>query len=357
MSYIDPHFRTTDIGDDDIRPLFKISVHSHVKEDVETPEPPKIPDSEPESKKQDIPAPFDAVLPTPIATIAVEDANPQLETISRNKSRDSENRRTLRRIIFWVLGIIAMLGILVYIFLRDSEDDEELQITVENVAEPLAVQTLAPEVPEEPAVAPKPYVVLTDTVINGVSLSIFEPCNATPVLSVGAQVLEDSTAVFVAQAADIRRDNGEIVGSYVVEGELISRGQSKSGFCAIVAGNVTVGVADATPYLEKAIEADGYFFRQFPLVVGRQLVENRQTGKSLRKALAELNGSIVVVMSKTRLSFHDFSQALVDLGVSNAIYLVGSTSHGFAKDFDGKRIEFGKLSGQFAPKTNYIVWK
>ena len=159
------------------------------------------------------------------------------------------------------------------------------------------------------------------------------------------------------QAADIRGDNGGIVGAYVVEGNLVSKGQAKSGFCAIIDGNITIGVADATPFLEKAIESDGYFFRQYPLVVGNQLVENKPKGRSLRKALAEWNGTTVVLLSRSRLTFHDFAQTLVDMGVANAIYLVGSEAFGFAVDSEGNRTEFGKEAPSPEASTNYIIWR
>lgn len=201
------------------------------------------------------------------------------------------------------------------------------------------------------------YVAVSDTTIDGNSFSIFTPVNVSPMLHVGSDILSDSTAIFVVQAADIRGDNGKIVGAYVLEGELVSRGQTKSGYCAIIGGKISVGVADSTPLLEQALETDGYFFRQYPLVVANQIVENKPKGRSLRKALAELNGEIVVIMSHDRLSFHDFSQSLVDMGVSNAIYLIGSSAYGFARDADGRKIEFGRIAENSEPNTNYIVWK
>lgn len=201
------------------------------------------------------------------------------------------------------------------------------------------------------------FVSLSDTVVNKVGLSIFKPINLSPTLQIGTEVLDDSTARFVVQAADVRGDNGGIVGAYVNKGELISKGQAKSGFCAIIGGKINIGVADATPFLEQALEADGYFFRQYPLVVANQIVENKPKGKSLRKALAELDGEPVVIMSREGMTFHDFSQSLVDLGVTNAIYLVGSNVYGFAVGEDGTKIEFGERLQEMHQNTNYIVWR
>ena len=228
----------------------------------------------------------------------------------------------------------------------DTADSEELAVTQEAAA------------PGDTAtVVKKGYVEITDTIVGNVPLVILTPRDATPKLHIGIDVLQTPDVVMAMQAADIRGDNGGIVGAYVVEGNLVSKGQAKSGFCAIIDGNITIGVADATPFLEKAIESDGYFFRQYPLVVGNQLVENKPKGRSLRKALAEWNGTTVVVLSHSRLTFHDFAQTLVDLGVANAIYLVGSEAFGFAVDSEGNRTEFGKEAPSPEASTNYIIWR
>ena len=61
-------------------------------------------------------------------------------------------------------------------------------------------------------------------------------------------------------------------------------------------------------------------------------------------------------------SLHDFAQALVDLGVDHAVYLVGSSAYGWAIDQEGIRHEFGDnnyyTGRRRMPKnTSYIVWR
>ena len=208
------------------------------------------------------------------------------------------------------------------------------------------------------ALHPRAYVTVRDTVVGSARLTILTPENAAAELLVGVDELSDSTIVMAFQAADIRADNGEIVSAFVSRGELLSTGQRKAGFCAIVDGKITLGVADATPCFEQALTSGGYFFRQYPLVVGNQVVENKPKGKSIRRALAELGGREVVIISRNELTFGQFSQALVDLGVTTAIYLVGSTSYGRAVIATGDTLTMNDSFVHGAPQNiNFIVWK
>lgn len=228
---------------------------------------------------------------------------------------------------------------------RLNEEKTELSIKTSNSVENTEdVKTLA-------------FTIKTDTIVDGIGLSVLTPNNATPVLEIGNECTNDTTIILMAQAADVRGDNGGIVGSFVVNGELVSKGEAKAGFCSIVNGKLTVGVADATPMFEQALMSNGYFFRQYPLVVGGQIVENKPKGKSIRKALVESDGKISVVVSRERLTFHDFSQALADVGVSNAIYLVGGDAYGRYVDAEGTSFTFGHEWDKNIDNVNYIVWR
>ncbi len=198
-----------------------------------------------------------------------------------------------------------------------------------------------------------------DTVINDIPLAVFIPHNAVPSLHVGRLDPADTTIVFAAQAADIRADNGGIVGAYVLNGKPLAWGLSKRGYCALIDGEVIVGVADNSPLFERATECGGSFFRQYALVDNGRLVENEPKNKSIRRALCDRRGEIMVVSSLTPESFHDFAQALVDLGVDRAIYLVGSSSYGWWVPRDGVRREFGNSAPRrrFHRNTNYILWR
>ena len=274
-------------------------------------------------------------------------------------SNGNEPPRKKRKTV-WIYGgiccaIVLLIGMVAIAMCSRSENEATDE-------EPLTEQPSQPSAGLQQANdtirTAKGYTTARDTTVNGIGLSILTPINATPTLEIGNAVLTDSTAILVAQAADVRRDNGNIVGAYVAKGELLSKGEAKAGFCSIINGELTVGVADATPMLEQALASDGYFFRQYPLVVGGQLVENKPKGKAVRKALAEISGKACIVISKERLTFHEFSQALIDAGVQNAIYLVGSAqSPGYYVDGQRRKFAFGSLYYSKAPYVNYIVWR
>lgn len=202
------------------------------------------------------------------------------------------------------------------------------------------------------------YTVLKDTAINDIPLRIFFPLNATPRLTIGYGLQHDTARhILFFQAADVRADNGKIVGAFVLHGKPLSFGLSKRGYCAIIDGQVTVGVADNSPLFEQATTCGGDFFRQYPLVDNGQLVENELKTKSIRRGLCEMDGRVVVVESGTVESLHDFSQALVDLGVTNAIYLIGGTSsQGYCRLSDGSHLKFGMWDARKHKNASFIVW-
>lgn len=269
-------------------------------------------------------------------------------------SGPQQPRNNKKKKIIFIIAAVTMVAVLtaviLYLISKRSvvEEENNLQEVVVPVGKISSIDSL---------VMDKGYVEVHDTIVDGKGLKFLIPHNATPVLSIGEKALSDTTLILVAQAADIRADNGRIVGSFVLKGDLISKGEAKAGFCAIINDRITIGVADATPLLEQAIESDGYFFRQFPLVVGGQIVDNKLKTSSFRKALVEVDGNIGIAMSFDKLTLNEFSEALLEAGVRNAIYIVGSTSPGLYRDSSGELIKFGKDEPIMPQYTNFIVWK
>lgn len=202
----------------------------------------------------------------------------------------------------------------------------------------------------------KPYTKFSRDTINDIPLQIYTPVGGRVEMLVGNLPYDDKSIILAAQAADYRADNGQISGAFVYRGELLSRGHPKYGFCAIIGDKLTMGMSPETPLFERAVEQEGYFFRQFSLVHDGQLGETLPKGKAIRRALCYHQQAIVVVESVDRESLHDFSQALLDMGVQEAIALVGSVQLPLYEDEQGNRITNALEHWEKAQET-YIVWR
>lgn len=297
--------------------------------------------------------------------------NASLAHNSPAEPSEQPKRKPKWKIFILVIAVIAVIATVLAIVLSPSEENIRDTQFNESISEEPPVVFEPMEIPVQKPVEPeviKPLGDYSDTTglaytehlkdtINDIPLDIYIPHNAVPELMLGVPSLHDKSIVLTTQAADIRADNGKIVGAFVLKGEPLSWGLSKRGYCGIIDGELTVGVADNSPLFEEATETGGYFFRQYPLVDNGTLVENEPKGKSIRKALCDRNGEIMVVMSTTPESFHDFSQALIDIHVDNAIYLVGSTSFGYFRDkYDHLAIIYNKFKYGYK-NENFIVWR
>ena len=274
-------------------------------------------------------------------------------------------RKSLSRGVWGIIiAILISLIVIIILFLsRYNDDNQEIIGPEPAIFEPVMVS--------EPTQIGKignnldtniGYTEIKDTLINDIPIKIYIPHNAEMSLHLGKINKEDTSIIYTAQAADVRSDNGGIVGAFVLKGEPKAWGLSKKGYCASINGKVTIGVAENSPLFEKATEEGGYFFRQYPLVSNGKLVENEPKGKSIRRAICDRQGEIFMVETRSIESFHDFAQALVDLGVDQAIYLVGSTAYGWAVDENGTIHEFGEENyytgyRNMPQNTSYIVWK
>lgn len=281
-----------------------------------------------------------------------------------------KNRTSSVGVWIAIASIIVAIAVVVFVMSNGEEQSTQQQ---EQVVEPEPALFEPVEIIEVESAerewfgsdvdpAQDGFTEIVDTLINDIPLRLFIPHNAEMSLHIGKINKEDKNIIYVAQAADIRADNGGIVGAFVLDGKPLAWGLSKKGFCASINGVVSVGVADNSPLFEQATEQEGYFFRQYPLVSDGQLIDNEPKGKAIRRAICDRVGEIFMVESGTPESFHDFAQALVDLGVDQAIYLVGSSAYGWAVDEAGVIYEFGEdnyyTGRRKMPKnTSYIVWR
>ena len=288
----------------------------------------------------------------------------QIRIIGEGESKNHRPRR-IWIIILSVLGGVA-IGVIMLLSIRHKEEavvelkqPEPALFDPVRVPEPVEPQQWIGRRVDSLATG---FTEIRDTLINDIPIRIYIPHNAEMSLHIGRMDKADTSVVYVAQAADVRADNGGIVGAFVLNGEPKAWGLSKKGFCASIRGKVIVGVADNTSLFEEATECGGYFFRQYPLVKDGQVIDNEPKGKSVRRAICDRLGEIFMVETGTAESFHDFAQALADMGVNQAVYLVGSSAYGWAVDENGTTHEFGDENyytgrRKLPENTSYIVWR
>ena len=282
--------------------------------------------------------------------------------IGGDKGREINGNRPPKRPrwIFITIALLALAAVALAVLCRKdnkAEDNGETGLFEESVETKAdSLTTVAAEDPDSCGVA---YSEKIDTLAAGVPLTLYTPHCAVPELSVGAPEEDKSEYVLAAQAADIRADNREILGSFVLKGDVLAQGISKKGFCAIIDGRITIGVAEDTDLFDKAIETEGYFFRQYPLVDNGVPVDNNLKSATVRKALCSKDSEIFIAVSQEDMTMQDFAATLAAFGVDNAIYLVGSaSSYGWYIPEEGEVIEFGvNVHRRSYRNESYIRWR
>lgn len=256
----------------------------------------------------------------------------------------------------YVAIVLALLIIATAVLVLALPYTNKKRLSIEPVADTIII---ANEITEsaKPVDIQEAYINVKQDTINDIVIDIFTPVGCKPELYIGDIDTLDTSILLCAQAADVRGDNGMIVSACVYKGEIVSRGIAKKAFCAIIDGEITLGMAEETPLYERVIESQGDFFRQYPLVHDSMMQENKPKGKARRKALCMLDGKVCIIASQSDESFHDFAQALQDYGVSEAIALVGADSTLFYFDRENVFHNLGIIDNDKYENINYIVFK
>ncbi len=175
-----------------------------------------------------------------------------------------------------------------------------------------------------------PAVILTTDTINDVSFRLYAIRGLYAELTFDRPRTTDKSVYLSVLSADQRADNGEVMCACIMDGEQVSRGNSRSGYFAAVGENMVIGVATNDSIMDYARTNKGYFFRQFAIVSDGQIGDVRLKGKAPRSAIGKKDGQLIYVESQHRESLYDFAEALCDYGFTDALYLPNGgyvTSH------------------------------
>ncbi|MBO7262977.1 MAG: hypothetical protein J6U93_00485 [Alistipes sp.] len=280
----------------------------------------------------------------------------EIRIIGDRNTKRSHQRR-------WVLLLFALLVICLIIsipiLINGNKSNETIESSLFNSIDTIEYQGIL----DDESANLRSFCEIRDTTVETLPLRLFIPHNARPTLHKGKIDKSDPEIIYANMAADVRADNGGILGAFVLEGEPLAWGLSRKGYCSIIDDVITVGVAENSPLFERATEVGGYFFRQYPLVDnGVVLIENKARVYNYLRALCQIGDNTFMAHSLTKVSFHNFAQALANIGCDNAIYIVGYEAYGWAVDSDDMVHEFG-TDGYFdsvvpePDNLNYIVWK
>ncbi len=179
-------------------------------------------------------------------------------------------------------------------------------------------------------------VVLKSDSILGVALNIYELRNVRAEMTLTEPDTTDHNVLLYTRTADYT-PTGKYIGSLVIDGEEKRHDVSRLGYCAMVGGNMVIGISRSDNVKEYVIDRDGSFFRQFILVSDGELPKRFVLhGKVERKAIGRMaDDRLCIIETRHPETLWDFADALREYGFVDAIYLTGGNESGFYRAQDG----------------------
>lgn len=174
----------------------------------------------------------------------------------------------------------------------------------------------------------------------------------------------DSSILLCIPAAFTSQQGG-ICGLYASRGSIgnkdaIDKGMSgaieiKDGICKII--DTKSGAFLNAVFVEKLKSDKSSFFQQFQIVKNGHAESFRDKTHCQRRCIATYSdGNTVVIESKGSVSFAEFGNDLVDLGVQEALYTdMGPWSAGWYRNGQGKPIMIGESRAMTHKQTNWFV--
>ena len=86
----------------------------------------------------------------------------------------------------------------------------------------------------------EPGIHISSDLVNDVPLTIYSLHQLQADLQINLPDTADHSIILAIPAADVRKDNQEIVGDFVVQGKELSFGKRKAGYCSIIQGKIEI---------------------------------------------------------------------------------------------------------------------
>ena len=182
---------------------------------------------------------------------------------------------------------------------------------------------------------PSEVVLKSDSVL-GVAVNIYELHNVKAEMTLEEPDTADRSILLYTRTADYTA-TGKYLGSLVIGGKEMQSNVSRLGYCAILDGNMVIGVSRFDDLKKHTMACGGSYFRQFMLVSNGELPRRFYLhGKVERKALARTaDDHICIVETCHPETLWDFADALREYGYVDAVYLTGGNVCGFYRAPDG----------------------
>lgn len=140
----------------------------------------------------------------------------------------------------------------------------------------------------------------------------------------------DSTIYLITRSSDYKliNDRKEIIGDFIVDGDVLERSNWRAGFMAVVDGNAQIGVDRSKKIFNHVLENSGSMFRQMALVSAGTRCDKQfiLKGKVTRCAYArDRAGELFFIETANPETLYGFADALIEYGFIDAIYITGGS--------------------------------
>ena len=203
--------------------------------------------------------------------------------------------------------------------------------------------------------------------ILGVAMDFFTLDGLRASLETQMPDTTDNSLVLFMRSADYHPD-GSVIGSMVLDGERIKskNGTERLGYVALSKdGKPVTGVSESDRVADYVSGSGGSFFRQFVLLSDGTLPSDFHLhGKVERAAIGRMaDGTLYYIVTRHKETMYDFSDAMREYGVVDAIYSTGGNSYLFHRDSNGNvcmtdntRSKISKYS-ESAPPAPLLVFR